>query len=202
MPTRSNPMVSWTSMAWAMATLVPTPSVEVASTGWSHGRRACWRRTARRTRPGRPAPRAGGSCRPTPSSGRPRGHRPRCRLRLPRTRSPRSPVHPLTYERRGSRRLRASEPVLPADGRTTSEARPAGVGEQEDRGSRGAMTAAAPRQRRVREGHKIRAGRGHRPRRTDGRRGQAVVIDGVAPSDATSSRTFWPSRSLSGSSTG
>src|SRR5918994_436656 len=33
MPTRSNPMVSCTSIAWAIATLVPTPSVEVASTG-------------------------------------------------------------------------------------------------------------------------------------------------------------------------
>ena len=26
-------MVSWTSIAWAIATLVPTPSVEVASSG-------------------------------------------------------------------------------------------------------------------------------------------------------------------------
>ncbi len=33
MPTRSKPIVSWTSMAWAMATFVPTPSVDVASTG-------------------------------------------------------------------------------------------------------------------------------------------------------------------------
>ena len=35
MPTRSKPIVSWMSIAWAMATLVPTPSVEVASTGCS-----------------------------------------------------------------------------------------------------------------------------------------------------------------------
>ena len=34
MPTRSKPMVSCRSSAWAIATLVPTPSVEVASTGW------------------------------------------------------------------------------------------------------------------------------------------------------------------------
>src|SRR4051794_20583707 len=34
MPTRSKPIVSWTSMAWAMATLVPAPSVEVARIGW------------------------------------------------------------------------------------------------------------------------------------------------------------------------
>src|SRR4051794_37674348 len=34
-PTRSKPMVSCTPSAWAIATLVPTPSVEVASTGWS-----------------------------------------------------------------------------------------------------------------------------------------------------------------------
>src|SRR4051812_10029133 len=33
MPTRSKPMVSCTSMACATATLVPTPSVEVASSG-------------------------------------------------------------------------------------------------------------------------------------------------------------------------
>src|SRR6478735_154714 len=31
--TRSWPMVSWTSIAWAIATLVPTPSVEVARSG-------------------------------------------------------------------------------------------------------------------------------------------------------------------------
>src|SRR6476620_947416 len=35
MPTRSKPIVWWTSIAWAIATLVPTPSAEVASTGWS-----------------------------------------------------------------------------------------------------------------------------------------------------------------------
>src|SRR5690242_18026837 len=35
MPTRSKPIVWWTSRAWAIATLVPTPSAEVASTGWS-----------------------------------------------------------------------------------------------------------------------------------------------------------------------
>ena len=29
-------MVSWMSIAWAIATLVPTPSVEVASTGMAH----------------------------------------------------------------------------------------------------------------------------------------------------------------------
>ena len=34
MPTRSKPIVSWMSIAWAIATLVPTPSVEVASSGW------------------------------------------------------------------------------------------------------------------------------------------------------------------------
>ena len=33
MPTRSNPIVSWTSIACAIATLVPTPSVDVASRG-------------------------------------------------------------------------------------------------------------------------------------------------------------------------
>src|SRR5512139_2841453 len=33
MPTRSKPIVSWRSRAWAMATLVPTPAVLVASTG-------------------------------------------------------------------------------------------------------------------------------------------------------------------------
>src|SRR6478609_7535501 len=33
MPTRSWPIVSWTSIACAIATLVPTPSVEVASSG-------------------------------------------------------------------------------------------------------------------------------------------------------------------------
>src|SRR3954463_1219922 len=33
MPTRSKPIVSWTSIACATATLVPTPSVEVASSG-------------------------------------------------------------------------------------------------------------------------------------------------------------------------
>ena len=33
MPTRSKPIVSWTSIACAIATLVPTPSVEVASSG-------------------------------------------------------------------------------------------------------------------------------------------------------------------------
>ncbi len=33
MPTRSNPMVSCLSRAWATATLVPTPSVLVASSG-------------------------------------------------------------------------------------------------------------------------------------------------------------------------
>jgi hypothetical protein len=33
MPTRSWPIVSCLSMAWAIATLVPTPSVEVASRG-------------------------------------------------------------------------------------------------------------------------------------------------------------------------
>ena len=34
MPTRSNPIVSCRSRACAIATLVPTPSVLVASTGW------------------------------------------------------------------------------------------------------------------------------------------------------------------------
>jgi hypothetical protein len=33
MPTRSNPMVSCLSIACAIATLVPTPSVDVASSG-------------------------------------------------------------------------------------------------------------------------------------------------------------------------
>src|SRR6478609_2413094 len=36
MPTRSKPIVWWMSSAWAIATLVPTPSAEVASTGWSN----------------------------------------------------------------------------------------------------------------------------------------------------------------------
>ncbi len=34
MPTRSKPIVSWMSICCAIATLVPTPSVEVASSGW------------------------------------------------------------------------------------------------------------------------------------------------------------------------
>ena len=39
MPTRSWPMVSCLSRAWAIATLVPTPSVEVASSGLSYALR-------------------------------------------------------------------------------------------------------------------------------------------------------------------
>ena len=36
MPTRSKPIVSCMSIAWAIATLVPTPSAEVASSGRSY----------------------------------------------------------------------------------------------------------------------------------------------------------------------
>ena len=40
MPTRSMPIVWWTPIRWAIATLVPTPSVEVASSGRLYARRA------------------------------------------------------------------------------------------------------------------------------------------------------------------
>ena len=66
--------------AWAIVSLVPTPSVEVASSGL----RVLGEvdaRTARRSRRGRRPPRAGWRGRPWPSSARRRGRRPRCRRR-------------------------------------------------------------------------------------------------------------------------
>ena len=56
MPTRSWPIVSCLSRAWAIATLVPTPSVDVASSGRRERLRARTRRTAPRTRRRRRAP--------------------------------------------------------------------------------------------------------------------------------------------------